>query len=206
MHKNKIITSLIPTLKINSVARIGLDKLLKTQFKRLKKGTVLDVGSKTSPYKKIIPHDRYLRLDIDASNKPDICCDLHLLNSHDNSFDTIIATEVLEHLYDPQKAIDNIHKTLKKDGTCILSTRFAHEYHPGPFDYYRFSSDGLKHLFRNFDNVEIFHHGNRLHVIWMLINSNKYSHIFLNIFNPIIALINVKKTNWPCGFVVVAKK
>ncbi len=202
---NKIITSLIPTLGIKSVTRIGLDLALKHQFKRLNPGVILDVGSKHSPYKKYIPYSKYLRLDVDEKSGPDICCDLHKIEWQPEYFDTVIATEVLEHLYDPQKAVSEIHRILKKGGVVILSTRFIYHYHPDPKDYYRFTPDSLRYLLRDFSKVEIYHHGNRLQSAWQVINTGKIG-IFLNLLNPLLARINVKKTTAPCGFVVYAVK
>ena len=56
---------LFPNTFGKSVSRISLDIELKRQFKNLAKGVTLDVGSKTSPYKKYIPSSKYMRLDID---------------------------------------------------------------------------------------------------------------------------------------------
>ena len=122
-----------------------------------------------------------------------------------NYFDTVIATEVLEHLYEPQRAIDEIYRVLKPGGICILSTRFIYPYHPGPKDYYRFTWDSLNSLFRRFSNVEIYHHGNRIQALWQIINSGEKA-IFLNIFNPLFARMHFKETKYPLGFVVYAKK
>jgi len=205
LWNRKYILPYCPTLKIKSVTRIGFEVELKRQFKRLKPGVVLDVGSKDAPYKKFIPATKYMTLDIDSANKPDICCDLHDIKWKNNYFDTIIATEVLEHLYDPQTAINEIHRILKPGGVVILSTRFIYAYHPDPHDYYRFTWDSLKYLMRNFSKVEIFHHGNLIQSVWQLINTGR-PNVALNIFNPLIAKIHFKKTKFPCGFVVYAKK
>ncbi|MDO8610500.1 MAG: class I SAM-dependent methyltransferase [bacterium] len=40
----------------------------------------------------------------------------------DESFDIIISNQVIEHLCDTDSYIYEIHRTLKKDGTCIVST------------------------------------------------------------------------------------
>lgn len=194
------------TLKIPSTIQIILDTELKKQFKRLKPGIVLDVGSWDSPYKKYVPHTKYMTLDVDNSNNPDICCDIHKIKWKSNYFDVIIVTEVLEHLYDPQKALNEIYRILKPRGICILSTRFIYPYHPVPEDYYRFTWDSLKYLFRKFKHVEIHSHGGRIHVLWQVINYRKFIEIFLNIFNPLIALIPSKKSLFPLGFVVYAEK
>jgi len=195
----------LPTLKIPSVSRISLDIKLKQLFKNLKPGVVLEVGSGFSSYKKYIPYTKYMTLDIDKESKPNICCDLHDIKWDSDYFDTVIAIEVLEHIHTPEKVINEIWRILKLGGVCILSTRFIHPYHPGPKDYYRFTWDSLNYLFRKFTKVEIYHHGNKIQSLWQIITDGKIK-IILNIFNPLIAKINSKKTRFPCGFVVFAKK
>jgi len=195
----------VPTSRIRTVTRISLDRGLRGIFGRLKPGAVLDVGSSGSPYKKYIPATEYLRLDVNSETRPDICCDLHNIQWQSDYFDTAIATEVLEHLYDPQRAVDEIRRVLKPGGVCVLSTRFIYPYHPDPKDYYRFTWDSLRHLFRDFSNVEVLHRGNRIHVLWQLINMGDVR-LLLNIFNPLVARIHFKKTKFPSGFIVYAVK
>lgn len=196
----------IPTLKIRSVNRLTLDRELRKQFRRLQSGVVLDVGAKAAPYRSYVPAGGYMRLDIDPAKKPDICCDLHELEWKGDLFDTVLAIEVLEHLYDPQRAIDRIHAVLKPGGVCILSTRFMYRYHPDPEDHYRFTWDSLRYLFRNFRHVEVHHHGNRAQVIWEIINAGGRSRVVLNLLNPLIAKLSSSRTRFPLGFVVYAEK
>lgn len=196
----------IPTLRIPSVTRLTLDRELARQFSRLTPGVVLDVGAKGAPYRALVPATRYLRLDVVASSQPDICCDLHELEWEADYFDTVIALEVLEHLYDPQRAIDRLFHVLKPGGVCILSTRFFFRYHPDPEDHYRFTWDSLRYLFRRFGQVEVHHHGNRAHLLWEVINAGGRSRVVLNLLNPLIARVSVARTKFPLGFVVFAKK
>ena len=188
---------------MKSITRTILDIELKKQFKKLKPGIVLDVGAKDSPYKDYIPHTKYLRLDISKKTKPDIVGDIQNFKTR-KRFDIVIMTEVLEHLSNPKKAIDNIYKILHPGGVCILSTCFFYPYHPDPKDYYRFTKDSLYYLFKKFKKIEIYPYGNRFHVIWLTLSVGFLK--ILNIFNPIIAKIRVKKTNLPLGFVVYAVK
>lgn len=200
------IREIIPTARIRSVTRIGFERELAKQLKRLKPGKVLDVGSKNSPYKEKIPYLTYSRLDIVPNSKPDYVADLHNLKKlPKNHFDTVIATEVLEHLYDPHKAVEQVRAVLKKGGVFIATTRFFYRYHPDPHDYYRFTWDSLKYVFRNYSRVEVYHHGNYVQTLWQMINTGKFG-IVLNVFNPLIARINSKKTKYPLGFVVYAVK
>jgi SAM-dependent methyltransferase len=186
-----------------SIGRLSLDDVLVPMFKRLREGIVLDVGSENSPYKKFILHKKYLRLDINPKNKPDICSDIHKIKWKSNYFDTVIATEVLEHLYDPRKAVKEIKRILKPGGVCILSTRFCYRYHANPKDYYRFSVDSLEDLFSGFKKKEIVPHGNRIQLIWHIINRNYF---VLNVFSPLIAKIKFKDNLFPLGYVVYAVK
>ena len=200
------IWSRIPTLKIRSANRISLDRLLTKQFKKLTPGVVLDVGAKGSPYVGAIPHTRLLTLDINLKNNPDICCDIHELDWEDDYFDTVVAVEVLEHLQDPQRAVSQMHRVLKSGGVTVLSTRFLYRYHPDPKDYYRFTRDSLQYLFRDFSQVYIQHHGNRLQAFWELMNPGGRSRVLLNVLNPLVAKCESKTTDFPLGFVVWAKK
>jgi SAM-dependent methyltransferase len=183
-----------------------LDRELRRQFQRLGSGVVLDVGAKAAPYAGYVRALRYVRLDIDPAKTPDICCDLHDLEWLGDPFDAVLAIEVLEHLYDPQRAIDRIYGVLKPGGVCILSTRFMYRYHPDPQDHYRFTWDSLKHLFRNFRHVEVIPHGNRLQVIWEILNAGGRSRVVLNLLNPLIASFSSHSTKFPLGFVVYAQK
>jgi hypothetical protein len=79
------------------------------------------------------------------------------------------------------------------------------QYHPNPKDYYRFTPDSLSLIFKHFKTTEIIHQGNRFLVLWQVINV-KFLRIFLSIFNPLVALAHSKKTNYPCGFIVFARK
>jgi SAM-dependent methyltransferase len=198
--------SSLPTLRIRSVNRLTLDRELLREFRRLKPGIVLDVGAKGAPYREHVPATRYLRLDIDPRKAPDICCDVHEFSGHDQMFDTILAIEVLEHLRDPQRAIDRIFDALKPGGVCILSTRFMYRYHPDPEDHYRFTSDSLKYLFRRFERVEVHPHGGRPHVLWEIINAGGRTRVFLNVLNPLIARLPARGTKFPLGFVVYAER
>lgn len=188
-----------------TITWLTLNVILTRVFSSLKPGKVIDVGSKNSPYLSKIPHTSYLRLDIDPKSKPDIVCDLHKIIWKRNYFDTVIATEVLEHLYDPQKAVNEIWRILKPRGMAILSTRFIYKYHPDPKDYYRFTPDSLKYMFRNFARIKIYPHGNRIQTIWQLMCSSGLGPV-LGFFNPLIAKINFPDKFFPLGFVIVAKK
>jgi len=194
-----------PTLKMENAIRISLDKILKVLFKELQPGKVLEIGATYSPHKDLVPHTEYKTLDIARDSGADIISDVKDIQWQGDYFDTVICTEVLEHVNSPQTAINEIHRVLKPGGICILSTRFIQSYHPSPLDFYRFTMDSLRQLFCEFETIEIFPQGNRIQLIWTMIFGGKLA-IIGNILNPLIGRINWQDNLWPCGYVVRAKK
>lgn len=127
----------------------------------------LDIGSGHGPYRKYFPNR--VSVDIEPGPGVDVVADAHdLSHFSDGLFDVVLATEVLEHLHTPQRAIDEMHRVLTPGGSVILTTRFIFPLHNIPGDYWRFTRYGLAHLFRNFKHVEIIEEGNTLEAIAVL--------------------------------------
>lgn len=118
---------------------------------------VLEIGggrvSTNHSYEDLFPHRH--TYDIDPLRKPDTVGDAHSLAFDDESFEVILCTEVLEHLHTPQKAIDEMRRVLKTDGILILTTRFVFPIHDAPHDYYRYTEYGLRHLFKDWNLLEL---------------------------------------------------
>jgi SAM-dependent methyltransferase len=113
----------------------------------------LDVGASIGSYAQLFPN----RIGIDIERAPGVhvVSDAHSLAFRDRSFDVVLATEILEHLPEPQRAIDEMLRVLRPGGTVLLTTRFLFPLHDAPGDYYRYTRYGLAHLFRKFEMVEI---------------------------------------------------
>lgn len=79
--------------------------------------------------------------------------DMQNLPYEDNTFDFVISDQVIEHINNPQKAIEESYRVLKKDGIAIHTTCFMNYIHRCPNDYWRFSHDGLRYLCRNFSEI-----------------------------------------------------
>jgi SAM-dependent methyltransferase len=80
------------------------------------------------------------------NSRPNIIGDAGRLPFHDQTFDTVVMLEILEHLPDPTIAIQEARRTLKKDGILILSAPFLYPIHDAPKDYQRWTRHGLEHL------------------------------------------------------------
>jgi ubiquinone/menaquinone biosynthesis C-methylase UbiE len=70
------------------------------------------------------------------------------------SVDLVFSIAVLEHLKEPFKAIQEIHRVLKKSGEVYIEIPFIQPFHESPNDYYRATLQGLKHWCRNFTEIE----------------------------------------------------
>ncbi len=79
--------------------------------------------------------------------------DMECLPFDDESFDCIASDQVIEHLENPIKAINESYRILKKGGIAIHTSCFINYYHPAPRDFWRFSPDALKYLCRDFSEI-----------------------------------------------------
>ena len=134
-----------------------------------KNKAVLDIGSSVGSFKKsgkfkesaetLKESKEYISIDIDPNSGADIIADAHELPFKDDCFDIIIANNVIEHFYDPTKAVSEMKRVLKKNGQLYFTIPFMHPVHEAPHDYSRLTRYGLEKLFNDFKSVEIYARG-----------------------------------------------
>jgi SAM-dependent methyltransferase len=112
---------------------------------------VLDAGAGEAPYRPLFSHCDYVTQDWPASPHighapPDVLADLHELPLADAVFDCVVCTEVLEHVGDPARVLAELRRVLRPGGRLLLTTPFVLELHEEPFDFYRYTSHGLRRL------------------------------------------------------------
>ncbi len=110
-------------------------------------GRVLDVGSGHSKYEHVIRRyaKRYYAVDR-FRNAAQIKGSVEHLPFGESVFDTLICTQLIEHVPRPWVAVAEMYRILKPGGYLILSAPWIYPYHGSPADYYRFSRDGLRAL------------------------------------------------------------
>ncbi len=156
------------------------------------KGILLDIGCGRMPYKKILIKrtEKYIGLDnpttskmYHGTDKPDIFADATNIPLPDQSCDTILSFQVLEHLPDPLIALREIQRLLKPRGILILSTVQSYPLHDEPYDFYRYTKYGLKYLLKqqNFKIIKTKEEGN----IFVLLNQNFNVYLMLILKNLI---------------------
>jgi len=128
------------------------------------KGITLDVGCGRKPYEKTFfaGAEKYIGMDyLTDRSTPDVVGSATDIPLPDVSFDTVVSTEVLEHVPDPLKALREMYRVLKPGGYLILSTPMYWPRHEVPHDYFRYPYDGLLHLVKEsgFELVELYSRG-----------------------------------------------
>jgi SAM-dependent methyltransferase len=79
--------------------------------------------------------------------------DMQSLPFGNEEFDVVISDQVIEHLPNPQKAIEEAFRVLKKGGIGIHTSCFLNPVHPAPSDYYRFTREGLMFLCSSYSEI-----------------------------------------------------
>lgn len=110
-------------------------------------GSLLDIGCGNKPYKKIFANkvEEYIGID-SKSLESDIKGDFYKIKIKRNSFDTVLSTQVLEHVATPEAFLKKIYRILKNDGVLILTAPLIGSLHEVPSDYYRYTKYGLKFM------------------------------------------------------------
>jgi SAM-dependent methyltransferase len=139
---------------------------------------LLDAGAGECQYKKHCGHLKYVAQDIavyDGKGEAglqtgswdfsqiDIVSDILKIPEPDASFDAVLCTEVLEHLPDPVRALDEMARLLRPGGMFVITAPFWSLTHFAPYHYATgfnryFYESHLERL--GFDIVEMTPNGN----------------------------------------------
>ena len=127
---------------------------------------LLDIGAGGSPYFDIFSDisKEYIAVDLETSLPADETRNIiqkvgtnEKLPIESKSVDIVLSNQVLEHVLDEKKAVEEVARVLKNGGIFIGSAPHISPIHLEPYDYRRFTRHGLKKLFEdyNFKVIEI---------------------------------------------------
>jgi SAM-dependent methyltransferase len=122
-------------------------------------GFVLDAGCGNRPF--AIWYDqlaeRSLGLDVLALPGVGVVGYADRLPLADHVFDTVLATEVLEHVGDAEQAVADFFRVLRPGGHLLVTVPFLYPTHEAPYDFRRFTHHGLRSLLERhgFEVVEV---------------------------------------------------
>jgi len=151
--KNKLRASK-NTNEVAISSRIIVDYIAEFYDKQIEKnvkGKLLDLGCGKVPlyeaYKNFIVENicvdwnnslhknQYLDFEVDLNKK---------LPFADEEFDTVILSDVLEHIMHPKKLLEEIRRILKKDGKLLMNVPFYYQIHEAPYDFFRYTKYALE--------------------------------------------------------------
>jgi SAM-dependent methyltransferase len=119
-------------------------------------GTLLDVGCGSKPYLSLFAPivDIYIGLEYSPEsgyreNRADLCADAAALPLADETIDTILCTEVMEHVPNPERTIAEFARVLRRGGVVITTAPFVYPIHD-KYDFFRYSPDGLKAIMERY--------------------------------------------------------
>lgn len=201
-------------------------------IKKFSKGRLADLGCGDVPffhfYRNLVQENiciDWAHSSLETSfldYEADLNLPLEFLES--GSFDTVLCTDVLEHIYNPEILFSEMVRILKKDGHLILAVPFLYWVHDSPHDYHRYSHFKLNEFCakRNMDVVSIEIFGGLPEIIFDLVHKgyNYYNFPLKKIFyffwegignflskrSFVKRLSNNSKMTFPMGYILVAKK
>lgn len=131
-------------------------------------GKILEIGGtpKDKDFYEVNPGSSYQVMNIEPGSGIDIIGDAHDSSViKQESFDSIITFNVLEHCYAPWQVVQNIYTWLKPGGKCFAMVPSAIRLHATPMDYWRPLPDAFAWMFRNFSWHKLYVYGNVITVI-----------------------------------------
>jgi SAM-dependent methyltransferase len=121
-------------------------------------GSIIEIGSYlTQNYSRFVSAaGRYEGTNIDPKAGYRVL-DATDMDLADDSVDNFVCVSVLEHIALPQRAIDEMHRSLRPGGLALITYPFMFPFHGAPSDYSRYTYVGLIHMFRKFriDKIEV---------------------------------------------------
>jgi SAM-dependent methyltransferase len=115
-------------------------------------GEVLDVGCGRQPYRHLTRATRYVGVDIDTPDTRALgIADVYYYDGKtlpfaDASFDAVLCSQVLEHVFTPAEFMAELRRVLRPGGRLLLATPLAWDEHSQPYDFARYTSFGLRDL------------------------------------------------------------
>jgi SAM-dependent methyltransferase len=191
-------------------------------------GRLLDIGCGTKPYQSMFNVDEYIGIEIDDEGRKnhthaDVLYDGKVMPFEDKSFDSILSSEVLEHVFTPDTFLKEVNRVTKMGGVFLLTTPFFWEEHGQPYDYVRYTSFGLRHILdqNGFEVVEHIKSGNGVEVAFQTMSNYifrsfklKYPFILIvfllifpiNLIGLILSKILPKNNDMYLENIILAKK
>lgn len=137
--------------KFKNINRFYLDMCVKGFSENINDGgKVLDVGAGSGHYRDFFRNNSYYAIDMGLEQQHakglDAVGDICNLPFKDSSFENIICIEVLEHIWDSNRLMQELNRALKSSGTLLLTAPLCLGEHMQPYDFFRYTRFSLANL------------------------------------------------------------
>ncbi|MFZ4770367.1 MAG: class I SAM-dependent methyltransferase [Ferruginibacter sp.] len=164
----------VPKNAVDYIVMYFLIRDLKNAIGSYAKGKILDVGCGNKPYEPLFntSKENYVGCDVvqSSENKVDVLCKATCIHLENEMFDTVLSTQVMEHVDNSDLMMKECNRVLKQNGILILSVPLCWELHEEPYDFFRFTKYGLQELCirNNFEVVELMSNGGKWAAIFQM--------------------------------------
>ncbi|MEQ1787214.1 MAG: class I SAM-dependent methyltransferase [Acidimicrobiales bacterium] len=110
----------------------------------------------------LFPGREYIGCDVQDGPGVDRIEDVHALSFPDESIGAVLSLDTLEHVADPLRALQEIHRVLKPGGVVAISSVMFFPIHAHPWDYWRFTPEGFAQLLQPFESSLVLPYGYEL--------------------------------------------
>lgn len=113
---------------------------------------MLDFGCGNKPYKSLFQVTEYVGLDTHDSghdhthDEIDVFYDGKRIPFDDAYFDSVLSSEVFEHVFNLPGVLTEISRVVKPGGHLLITIPFVWEEHEAPYDFARYTSFGITSL------------------------------------------------------------
>ena len=115
-------------------------------------GKMMDFGCGSKPYKSLFKISEYVGVDYENEGHPhtkeeiDVFYDGKTLPFEDQYFDSVLCSEVLEHVFELDATLKEINRVMKSGSNILITCPFAWNEHEVPYDFARYSRFALKDI------------------------------------------------------------
>lgn len=114
---------------------------------------IIDVGCGYKPFQKLLKNEhveKYVGIDFDINRSAaDLVGSVENIPLENNLFNAVIASEVLEHTLNLERATSEIRRVAKNGALVYISTPFLLGEHGAPYDFHRITRYRYFELFKN---------------------------------------------------------
>ena len=147
---------------ISSVSGKGLKRIYKELDGVPKESFIINIGSGNSNLRGDI-----FNSDMFPYSNVALVCFADAIPLKSSSVDLVLSLAMLEHVDNPSRVVSETLRILRPGGELTGLIPFMQGVHASPYDFQRYTSEGLKVLFEDFEVIEIRGYGPTSALLWM---------------------------------------